>query len=101
MASKTRSFISAYPYYNTKLNWCQEGNKMDATMEIFGQRLKLLRKERNMTQKEIAELLDRTDRQVQALEAGRVNVPGLTLIKLADFFEVSTDYLLGRSEDRQ
>ena len=73
---------------------------MDATMEIFGQRLKLLRKERNMTQKEIAELLDRTDRQVQALEAGRVNVPGLTLIKLADFFEVSTDYLLGRSEER-
>ncbi len=53
-----------------------------------------------MTQKEIAELLDRTDRQVQALEAGRVNVPGLTLIKLADFFEVSTDYLLGRSEER-
>lgn len=73
---------------------------MDATMEIFGQRLKLLRKERNMTQKEIAELLDRTDRQVQALEAGRVNVPGLTLIKLADFFDVSIDYLVGRSEDR-
>ena len=73
---------------------------MDATMEIFGQRLKLLRKERNMTQKEIAELLDRTDRQVQALEAGRVNVPGLTLIKLADFFNVSIDYLVGRSEDR-
>ncbi len=74
---------------------------MDATMETFGQRLKLLRKERHMTQKEIAELLGRTDRQVQALEAGRVNVPGLTLIKLADFFDVSIDYLVGRSEERR
>ena len=73
---------------------------MEKIMAVFGQRLKLLRKERNMTQKEIAELLDRTDRQVQALEAGRVNVPGLTLIKLADFFDVSIDYLVGRSEER-
>ena len=29
-----------------------------------------------------------------------MNIPGLTLIKLADFFEVSLDYLVGRSEER-
>ena len=31
----------------------------------------------------------------------RDNVPGLTLIKLADFFQVSLDYLVGRSDDRE
>ena len=34
----------------------------------------------------------------QKIEYGYVNVPSLTLIKLADFFGVTTDYLLGRSE---
>lgn len=74
---------------------------MESKMIIFGQRLKELRKERNMTQKNIGELLGRTDRQAQALEYGRVNVPALTLIKLADFFNVSIDYLVGRDDRRK
>ncbi len=44
------------------------------------------------------ELLGCTDRHYQKIEYGYVNVPSLTLIKLADFFGVTTDYLLGRSE---
>ena len=74
---------------------------MEPEMKIFGQRLKELRKERNMTQRNIGELLNRTDRQAQALEYGRVNVPAMTLIKLADYFDVSVDYLLGRDDRRK
>ena len=74
---------------------------MEEKMKIFGQRLKELRKERNMTQRNIGELLGRTDRQAQALEYGHVNVPALTLIKLADYFNVSVDYLLGRDDRRK
>lgn len=74
---------------------------MEAKMKLFGQRLKELRKERNMTQKNIGELLDRTDRQAQQLEYGKINVPALTLIKLADFFDVSIDYLVGRDDRRK
>lgn len=71
---------------------------MEKIMEPFGLRLKKLRRHRNITQVEMAELLGCTDRHYQKIEYGYVNVPSLTLIKLADFFGVTTDYLLGRSE---
>ena len=74
---------------------------MEVKMKVFGQRLKELRKERNLTQRNIGELLGQTDRHAQALEYGCVNVPALTLVKLADFFDVSVDYLLGRDDRRK
>ena len=73
---------------------------MDAKMQSFGQRLKELRKERNLTQKAMAEFVEKTERHYQDMEAGRINVPALTLVKLADFFGVSLDYLVGRSDRR-
>ena len=73
---------------------------MEVKMELFGQRLKALRNEKHITQKTMAELVGKTERHYQDMEAGKINVPGLTLIKLADFFEVSLDYLVGRTEQR-
>lgn len=73
---------------------------MEIKMPEFGQRLKQLRNEKHMTQKEMAELLDKTERHYQDMEAGKINVPALTLIKLADFFHVSLDYLVGRTDQR-
>lgn len=69
---------------------------MDKIMEPFGKRLKELRKQKNKTQVEMAHLLDCTDRHYQRMEYGYINVPSLTLMKLADYFQVTTDYLLGR-----
>lgn len=74
---------------------------MELKMEGFGQRVKALRKERHMTQKAMAAMLGKTERHYQDMEAGKINVPGLTLIQLADFFQVSLDYLVGRSDDRE
>ena len=74
---------------------------MEKVMLPFGKRLKELRNERKIKQREMAEFLDCTDRNYQKMEFGEINVPGLTLIKLADFFQVSIDYLVGRSEDRR
>ena len=59
-------------------------------------RLKPLRNEKKMTQKEMAALLDCTEGHYQKIEYGQVNLPATTLIFLADFFHVTTDYLLGR-----
>ena len=73
---------------------------MKKIMPVFGQRLKELRIEKNLKQKDMAIFLGRTDRNYQKMAYGEINVPGLTLIKLADFFEVSIDYLVGRSEER-
>ncbi len=41
-----------------------------------------------------------TLRNYQRMEKGEINVQALTLCTLADYFGVSTDYLLGRSEER-
>jgi len=74
---------------------------MEIKMPLFGQRLKLLRIEKGMTQQAMADFLGKTSRHYQDMESGKINIPGLTLIKLADFFEVSLDYLVGRSDDRR
>ena len=69
-------------------------------MEIFAQRLKKLRREKKIKQTDMAEMLGITPRAYQYYEgAGHYpDVPGL--IKLADFFEVSLDYLVGRTDQR-
>ncbi len=71
---------------------------MDDILKKFGQRLKELRKSKGLTQKEMANLMDMTDRNYQRFEYGKINVSATTLCFLADFFGVTTDYLLGRSE---
>ena len=74
---------------------------MENDLQFFSQRLKLLRKEKKLTQKEIALFLDKTERHYQDIEAGRINIASLMLLKLADYFGVSADYLLGRTENRE
>lgn len=63
-------------------------------------RLKSLRLEHNLTQKQLAELSGITERGYQNYEIGQ-RIPTLNaLIALADFFNVSLDYLVGRSDER-
>ena len=65
-------------------------------MPSLAERLKPLRKSKNMTQKAMAELLDCTERHYQKIEYGQINIPATTVIFLANYFEVTTDYLLGK-----
>ena len=67
----------------------------------FSERLKTLRKEKRRTQVEMAELFGWTEAHYQKVEYGWINISATTLELLADYFEVSTDYLLGRSDDRR
>ena len=74
---------------------------MEIKMPKFSVRIKELRKEKGLTQVAMAEFLGCKDRHYQKIEYGEINIPSLTLVKLADYFDVSTDYLLGRSDDRR
>ena len=67
----------------------------------FSARLKELRKEKGCRQVEMAELLELTETHYQRVEYGLINVSATTLETLADYFEVSTDYLLGRTDVRR
>lgn len=60
--------------------------------------LRTLRKEKNLTIAKTAELLAMPFETYRSYEAGKNQADYETLVKLADFFDVSVDYLLGRNE---
>ena len=70
------------------------------TLQVLGGRLRELRKEKKLKQRELAVLLGITEVHYRRVEAGKINIPTLTLCALADYYGVTTDYLLGRSEQR-
>lgn len=63
-------------------------------------RLKELRKERNLTQLRVAALVDITRGAYANIENGKREPDFRTICILADYFGVSADYLLGRSDVR-
>ena len=68
-------------------------------MATFGGRIKELRIRLNKKQTEIAEYLDLNPRTLRLYESNQHEPSIESIIKLADFFDVSTDYLLGRSNN--
>ena len=62
------------------------------------ERLKKLRKEGKLTQKDIATFLNISQPAYQQFESGKKKMNLETMEKLADFFNVSTDYLLGKTD---
>ena len=60
-------------------------------------RLRDLREDKDYTQTQIAKLLFITQQQYSLYEKGYRDIPTSMLITLADYYNVSTDYLLGRS----
>jgi len=70
-------------------------------MPSFSDRLKELRTSRSLTQKQMGEVLGCTERYYQKIEYGKVKFSQDNLIKIADFFDISVDYLLGRTDNPQ
>ena len=67
---------------------------------ILRERLRTLRNEKGETQAQVAAQIGIAERHYQRFEAG-VNLPGVeNLCALADHFDVSLDYLAGRTEER-
>ena len=68
-------------------------------MATFSERLKLLRKEKGVTQKAVADAIGVTERGIRRYEAGDVT-PGFDIIAaLAEYFKVSTDYVIGVNDN--
>lgn len=64
----------------------------------FAQRLKQLRKQSNLTQEEFATKISKTRSTIAGYETERKEPDYETLKAIADFFNVSIDYLLGRTD---
>jgi len=67
-------------------------------MPTFAERLKEIRIAKGATQKAMAEHLGITEQAYQKYEYAMREPNHETTIKLADFFDVSTDYLFGRTD---
>ena len=67
---------------------------------IMQQRIRDLREDRDLTQKQLADLLQVHQTTYSDYELGRLNVPVPVLHRLADFYGVSIDYLLGRTDEK-
>lgn len=65
-------------------------------MDFFAENLKISRKNNNMTQAEVAKLLGINRVTYTGYESGKHKPDPETIVKIADIFKVSTDYLLGR-----
>ena len=68
-------------------------------MEIkFAKRLKELRKEKELLQIDLAKALKTTQRKISYWENEKIEPDLSSLWKLSDYFEVSIDYLIGKSD---
>ena len=65
----------------------------------FSQKLKEIRISKKLTQSQIANILNIAIRQYQRYEYGTSDPTREVLIKLADYFDVSLDYLVCRTDD--
>lgn len=66
---------------------------------IFAERLRELRIEKNLTQDELAQATALSHGCIAMLETNKRAPSGSTVIALAEFFEVTTDYLLGLEDE--
>lgn len=82
------------------LQKCTRATKMHnkfflCTMGSFGERLKRLREDKRMTQQDLADLMGKSNKTVISSWELNKNQPSFEeLIKLTEYFETSTDYLL-------
>lgn len=83
---------------------CQYGqhpyNIIFTVIELKLTRIRDLREDSDLRQKDLAAQLSVDQSTYSDYENGRINIPLDMLIKIADFYNVSLDYLAGRSENK-
>ena len=69
--------------------------------KMYFQRLRDLREDMDMNQTEIAKILHTSQTVYSRYERGFQTIPVEHLLILADFYQVSTDYILGRTNNKR
>jgi len=67
--------------------------------KLFSDRLKELRKSNNIRQKELGDIIGISESAVSYLEKGKRSPSIEAVVAIADYFGVSLDYLVGRSDN--
>lgn len=71
-------------------------------MKKYYERIRDLREDNDLKQSDMAKILELTNQQAyQRYESGRVLMPIHLIIKIAQYYNVSTDYVLGLTNDKR
>ncbi len=70
-------------------------------IDVYFKKLKNLRVDNDLTQKQIAEIIGCSQQTYSDYENGKYDIPNEVLIKLADYYRVSVDYILGRTKNKK
>ena len=65
------------------------------------QRIQALRTDADMSQKQLSEILHISQRSYSHYETGSRNIPVEMLIRLANYYDISVDYLVGRTDKKE
>lgn len=63
-------------------------------------RIRDLREDKDLTQRQIAQMLGMSQTGYSKYETGENDIPTHVLIQLADFYKTSIDYILGRTDEK-
>ena len=63
-------------------------------------RMRALREDRDLTQREVAALINKSQQGYSHIEDGRAELKIADLIVLCDFYKVSADYFIGRTDKK-
>ncbi len=64
-------------------------------------RIRDLREDHDLTQTDLAKILNCSQRSYSYYESGGHDIPTQTLIAIADYYDVSVDYILGRTDKKK
>ena len=64
-------------------------------------RIRDLREDRDLTQADIAKVINTTQQQYSKMETGKADISGEKLVLLAKFYDVSVDYILGFTSEEK
>jgi len=67
-------------------------------MMNYRERMRNLREDADLTQAEVGKILNKSQQGYNHIESGRAELKIEDLIKLCDYYKVSADYFIGRSE---
>ena len=90
----------SYGYFRTYLLYCQD-IQMDMRGFFMGyyKRIRELREDHDLTQRQLASILNMTQPQYFRYEQGYRDIPTDVLIALAKMYHTSTDYILGMTDN--
>lgn len=93
----TTNIIEQFVLIVNKTN-CSQYNHCGDYMKY--KRIRDLREDADITQTELGNILNLPQRTYAYYESGQRTIPPEILIKLADYYETSVDYILGRVDER-